>query len=37
METVQSRTSVGWNADEGVAYAKLSVSDTATVDDLMEV
>jgi ABC-type Fe3+/spermidine/putrescine transport system ATPase subunit len=37
MEAVQSRTTVGWNADEGVAYAKLSVSDTVTVDDLMEV
>jgi ABC-type Fe3+/spermidine/putrescine transport system ATPase subunit len=37
MEAVESRTTVGWDADAGVAYAKLSVSDTVTVDDLMEV
>ncbi|MFC4360472.1 ABC transporter ATP-binding protein [Halobium salinum] len=36
-EAVGKRTTIGWDADEGVAYDTLSVVDTVTVEDLMEV
>ncbi|KAB1185456.1 ABC transporter ATP-binding protein [Haloferax sp. CBA1149] len=37
LEAFGNRTRIGWNADEGVAYDTLSVVETVTVDDLMEV
>jgi ABC-type Fe3+/spermidine/putrescine transport system ATPase subunit len=37
MEDVSEQTTVGWNSDEGIAYEQLSVSDTVTVGDLLEV
>lgn len=36
-ESVGRRTTVGWDATEGIAYDTLSTVDTVTVDDLMEV
>jgi ABC-type Fe3+/spermidine/putrescine transport system ATPase subunit len=37
MEAVETETQIGWNRDEGIAHARLSVADTVTVDDLLEV
>ncbi|WP_416841425.1 ABC transporter ATP-binding protein [Haloferax sp. DFSO52] len=37
LEAYGTRTKIGWNADDGVAYSTLSVVETVTVDDLMEV
>ena len=37
MEAVDETTTVGWNSDDGVAHERLSVSDTVTVGDLLEV
>jgi ABC-type Fe3+/spermidine/putrescine transport system ATPase subunit len=36
-ESVDTETTVGWNREDGIAHDQLSVSDTVTVGDLLEV
>jgi ABC-type Fe3+/spermidine/putrescine transport system ATPase subunit len=36
-DDLDRKTKIGWNAEQGIAYDQLSVSDAVAVDDLIEV